>query len=104
MPATYRIVLTSEARANIRGIGAYIRKHSPENAKALVDTLLGAIDSLKAMPMRFRQVGTSKKRKTPVHATVVHPFIVYYSVGQQARTVHILQVLHGRQRQPKRFP
>lgn len=105
MPTTYRVILTAEARSNVRSIAAYIRKDSPTSAASVAETLLRAIDSLAQMPMRFRRVGKSRRRGAPVHAAVVRPFIIYYGVEEQPRPkVHVLRVLHGRQRQPKRFP
>jgi hypothetical protein len=35
---------------------------------------------------------------------VVRPFIVYCRVEQQPPAVYVLAVMHGHQRQPRRFP
>lgn len=66
--------------------------------------IVNAIDSLGFMPSRFKRVGKSAKRGTPVHAMVVRPFIVYYRVEEQPAAIYILIVRHGRMRQPRRFP
>ena len=103
MPATYRVILTNEALSDLEGIADYIRQHSPQNAATVAEKILDAIDSLATMPKRFKRVGKSRKRGTPVHAMVVRPFIVYYRVAEPPGAVFILNVRHGARRQPRRF-
>jgi len=103
MPDTHRVILTAGALHELEEIANYIRQHSPQNAAAVAETLISAIDSLATMPRRFRQVGTSRKRRSPIHAMVVRPFIVYYRIQATPPAVHILYVRHGRRRQPRRF-
>jgi plasmid stabilization system protein ParE len=103
MPATHRIIITAEALSNLQGIAAYIRKDSPQNAAAVARAIVDTVDSLAKMPTRFRRVGKSRKRGSPVHAVVVRPFIIYYRVDPQPAAVFVLQVLHGKRRQPRRF-
>jgi plasmid stabilization system protein ParE len=103
MPNTFRAILTKEALADLEGIAEYIRQRSPQNAVAVADAILNAIDSLAYMPSRFKRVGKSRKRGTDIHAMVVRPFIIYYRVDEQPGTVHILSVVHGARKQPRRF-
>jgi plasmid stabilization system protein ParE len=103
MADTHRVLLTAGALADLQAIAGHIRRDSPQNAAAVAERIIDAIDSLASMPTRFRRVGTSRKRGTPVHSVVVRPFIVYYRVEQRTASVHVLHVIHGKRRQPKRF-
>jgi plasmid stabilization system protein ParE len=103
MPDTHRVILTTDALRDLECIAQYIRRDSPQNAAAVAQTVLEAIDSLALMPGRSRRVGKSRKRGSPVHAMVVRPFIVYFRVEADPAVVYILSVRHGRRRQPRRF-
>ena len=103
MPGIYRVIITDEAVENLEEIAGYVFQDSPRAAGAIADTIVNAIDSLAEMPERFRRVGGSRQRKSPIHAMVVYPFIVYYRVDESPATVHVLHVIHGARRQPRRF-
>ena len=103
MPDDHRIILTDNALSDLQGIADYIRQDSPQNAVSVAGMIVDAIDSLGVMPDRFKQVGTSRKRGTPIRAMVVLPFIIYYRIDDHPRAVHILHILHGARRQPRRF-
>jgi plasmid stabilization system protein ParE len=103
MPGTHRVILTADALLDLEGIARYIYQDSPQNAAAVAEKILDALDSLSSMPARFRRVGRSRERGSPVHAMVVRPFIVYFRVDHTPATVYVLTVRHGRRRQPRRF-
>jgi len=103
MDDTHRIVLTADALADLRGIASFIRGHSAQNAAGVAETILDAIDSLGSMPDRFKQVGKSRKRGTPVHSMVVRPFVIYYRVERSPPVVYVLNIRHGRRQQPREF-
>src|SRR4051794_9686991 len=97
-------MITEGALADLTGIAEYIAIDSPQNAGAVIDDLLRAIESLDRLSTRFKVVGRRKSNGVAVHAMVVRPFIVYYSVEAVAKGVFIHTVRHGRRRQPRRFP
>lgn len=103
MPGIHRIVLTEDAVADLEGIALFIRQYSPQNAAAVAQTVLNAIDSLASMPTRFKHVAKSRKRGTPVHALTLRPFVIYYRVEPAPATVYILSVRHGGRRKPRGF-
>jgi plasmid stabilization system protein ParE len=103
MAAAYRVLLTATALADLEGIARYIRRDSPQNAATTAGKILEAIDSLESMPGRFRRAGSSRKRRTPIHSMVVRPYIVYYRLEESAARVYVLNVRHGKRRQPRRF-
>jgi hypothetical protein len=74
-----------------------------KNAGLVIDRLLNAISDLELMPGRFRLVGRSRKRGSPIHARVVRPFLIYYRIDQSPRAVWVVEVRHGARRQPRSF-
>jgi plasmid stabilization system protein ParE len=103
MPDAYRVILTPEALADLEGIAEYIRQDSPANAAAMVETILDAMESLATMPRRCKRVGQSRQHRSPVHALLVRPYVVYYRIDESPGAVQILHIRHGRRRQPRRF-
>ena len=103
MSQTHLVRITGEALADLEHIADYIRRQSPQNAAMVAGRIVDAIDSLSFMPGRFRQVGKSRTRGSPVHAMVVRPFIIYYRVDEQPKAVFILNVVHGARKQPRGF-
>ena len=103
MPETHHLIITDEALFDLQEIARFIRNDAPDAAAGVAESIIAAIDSLASMPDRFRRVGKSRKRGTPVHALVVRPFIIYYRVDASPDMVHILQVIHGARKQPRRF-
>jgi len=99
----HRVILTAEALGDFEEIGAYIYQSSPQNSFTVGMTLLREIESLDELPERFKIVGRSRKLRSSVHSMVVRPFVVYYRVDTSTQTVHVLRIIHGARRQPKRF-
>jgi plasmid stabilization system protein ParE len=61
MADTHRVLITADALADLQAIAAHIRRDSPQNAAAVAERIIDAIDSLESMPTRFRRAGTSRK-------------------------------------------
>lgn len=103
MRRTHLVRITREALVDLDRIADYIRRQSPQNAAAVAARIVDAVDSLSFMPDRFKQVGKSRKRASPVHGMVVRPFIIYYRIDEQAKAVFILHIVHGARKQPRHF-
>lgn len=103
MTDRHRVILTAAALSDLEGIARFIRAQSPQNAAAVANAILNGIDSLEFMPARFKVVGNSARRRTPVHGMVIRPFIVYYRVEAHRPDVYVLHIIHGSRRQPRRF-
>lgn len=103
MADAYRVVITARALAELGEVANYIRESSAQNAAALAGRIAGGIDSLSFMPRRYKRVGHSRTRRTPIHAMVVWPYVIYYRVDGPAHAVFVLTVMHGARRQPERF-
>lgn len=98
-----RVILSPRAFADLDAIVDYIARDSPSNAAKVIDRLQNAMQSLAQMPYRYRAVQGGSTAPTAVRRMPVPPFLVYYEVLRVHRTVRILTIRHGRQRQPKRF-
>ena len=101
MKHTHKIKIANRALGDLKAIARYIYRDSPQNAAMVSDRLLEEIEGLKSMPDRFKFVTYSRKKKFPVHALTVRPFIVYYRV--EPEVVFVLNINYGAQRQPRRF-
>jgi plasmid stabilization system protein ParE len=98
---THTVILTDPARGDLAEIGDYIALDSPEAADRVCDDILASLRSLANLPGRNKQVGVSRKRRVPIYRLVVNPYIVYYRI--ETDLVYILNILHGKRRQPRRF-
>jgi addiction module RelE/StbE family toxin len=104
MPAAFRVIVLSEAVADIDHITEYIRQDSPQNAFTVFNRLWEAGQSLSTFPNRFSIYEDQQDRTKAVRAMPVPPFIIYYRVDESSRTVRILAVRDARRRQPTGFP
>ena len=103
MADTHRVILTANALSELESIARYIHQFSPENAVAVSENILGAIDSLAFMPTRFPLVGRSRKRGTPIRVRVLQPFLIYFRIDEPAAEVYVLHIRHGKRRRLQRF-
>src|SRR5437868_4638729 len=103
MPEHYRVRLTSEALSNLEEIHTYIAKDSPQNAAAMLERILDAIDSLEIFPHRTVVERQSPSLRFPVRSLPVKPYVIYFRVIEEAKIVVIRHIRHGARRRPDRF-
>jgi addiction module RelE/StbE family toxin len=101
MRELYEVRITGEAGSDLEAIHKYISGDSPQNADAVVDRLLNAIDSLERMPHRYRVYRRGSRRGRTIRSMPVPPFVVYYEVRDDERVVRVLTVRHGARRRPR---
>lgn len=65
--------------------------------------MIEAIDSLEAFPHRHPVYKGSRQPSDIVRRMPVRPFLAYYTVDDARGVVHVVSILHGKRRQPKRF-
>lgn len=104
MQPSYRIRISKDAHSDLDGIFQHISLESLQNAAAMKERILDAVDRLYLMPSRFKVVGMSRKSGAPVHARVVRPYIIYYRVDERQQTVYVFSIRHGARRPPRGFP
>lgn len=104
MPQRYRVLMMPEAAADLTGILDHIERDSAQNARAVIATLIDAIDSLTHFPHRYKVHRSVRDPNRVVRSMPVPPHVVYYRVIEQHHVVRVLTVRHGARRQPQRFP
>lgn len=103
MPDTFRVIISPTAYADVDRIVEHVRQRSPANAARIIDDLLAAALSLRALAYRYRVYQHRKDQTKTVHAMPVPPFMLYYRVDPTTHVVRVLTIWHGAQRQPRRF-
>lgn len=103
MAQWYRILLMPRAADELVEICTFIEKDSPQNAAAVAQELLDAIDSLAQFPHRYKVHQHRHDESKTVRSMPVPPFVVYYRIDDQREIVRVLSIRHGARRQPIRF-
>ena len=103
MPDLYRVIILPRALADLQALFAYIQQHSPQNAADVARLIVQAIDSLEQFPHRYEVHASSRDPSRVVRSMPVPPYIVYYRIDEQRRSVRVLTIRHGAWRQPRRF-
>lgn len=95
---TYHIVLTNQAKMDLRKIFRYIAfdLQSIQNATGQIDRLEKAIASLEQMPERFRVYDKPKWREHNLRIMPVNNYLVFY-IPDNNKTVTILRVMYSGQ-------
>lgn len=94
---TYKVEITTQAKADLRGIYEYIALTllAPENAVGQINRLEKGIKSLNQMPMRFRKYETEPWRSRGVHIMPVDNFVVFYIPNEEMGIVNVFRVMYG---------
>jgi plasmid stabilization system protein ParE len=69
----------------------------------MVERVLDAIDSLEIFPRRTVVERQSPKLKYPVRSLPVKPYVIYFRVIEDEKTVIIRHIRHGARRKPEKF-
>lgn len=96
---TYHIVLTTQAKMDLRKIFKYIAfdLQSVQNVSSQIDRLEKAIASLDQMPERFRVYDKPKWRERNLRIMPVNNYLVFYIPDHNNKTVTILRVMYSGQ-------
>jgi toxin ParE1/3/4 len=103
MPDQYRVIMMAEAFEDLDHILEYIKEDSPQNAVQMLDRLWSTCQSLAIFPRRHKIHQHRKVSALTVHSMPAPPYLVYYRVDDNARTVRVLSIRHGARKQPTRF-
>ena len=98
---TYRVIITPRAAGDLEGIHDFISKDSVQNADAMVNRLLGALEPLKEFPHRTVVAHQSPRLKFPVRSLPVRPYIIFFRVLEDQKVVRVLHIRHGARRPPR---
>lgn len=94
---TYRVTISAQADADLRGIYEYIafKLRSAINAAGQLERLEKAISGLDTMPERYVLYGADKWAERGLRKMPVDNYLVYYILDREAMTVNVIRVLYG---------
>ena len=93
MPATFRVEITDQAKADIADVWDYIAQDSPANASAWVLGIEKQVALLSHSPERCPRIPENEMLGTSYRHIIYGPYRVVFRVtGSQ---VTILRVIHG---------
>ena len=96
MPDRYRVNYSSNAVSELEDIVRYIEQDSPQNAVAMINRLLDAVDSLGLLPHRYPVIQDSDALfGREVRSMPVSSYLVRYHVDDSRKVVTLLAVRHG---------
>jgi len=97
-PNRYRIIFSKRAADDLEEIFDFITLRSPQNAHAVIDRILRAIDGLEIFPHRTIVAGQPSDTQRPVRSLPVQSWIVLFEVDDRRNAVQILEIQHGARR------
>ena len=85
-----RVIVSGRARADLKGIYAYIHERSPDAATRLIDDLLEKVQDLAHAPYS----GAPRDDLGPgLRHLVIGSYLAFYRV--EGETIEVLRYLHG---------
>ena len=91
-----KIVLTAEARSNLREIQAYIARDNVSAAGRVAATIRTSIDILATYPL----IGTAYEGDIRRLNITRYPYSVFYRVDTATETVIVISIRHGARTPP----
>ncbi len=93
---TFRVRVLRRAENDLVAIGDYLRRDAPEQADAVVERLLTAIESLDRLPTRAARPGDERLRTLGYRFLVSEPYLIFFKIDTKRAPVRVHRVLHGR--------
>lgn len=87
-----RIVYTRRAIADVEAIANYLTPRSPQGALRVRAAIFDTVGVLSRFPNVGRRQTIKNTRQIGVRA---YPYLIYYSVDDEAEEISILTVQHG---------
>lgn len=88
----FKVGLTDESIADLRGIVGFISEQSPEAAQRVGLELIAAAESL----TRFPDVGAPVRARPDMRKIVRWKYVIYYRIKPAERCVEVLRIWDGR--------
>ena len=101
MIKTYGVILTPFAQKNLRNIFYYIHYELKAEmaAKSVVESLKGAIDSLKCFPARHSLVELEPFKSKGLRKMTVKNYLIYFKIYEQLGVVKVVAVTYAKSNQ-----
>ena len=87
------VVITEQAKLNLKSIGDFIRPRNPARAASFVDELTARCEDLGNMPKAYPLV--PRYKRFGIRRRVYGEYLIFYRVGKE--TVEVLHVIQGAQ-------
>lgn len=94
----YNVILSLEAKADIREIVRYIAKElrEPSTAEQMLDRIDEAVASLETMPEKYALVTDEYLASCGIRMIVVKKYLIFYTVEHSKKEVNISRMLYGK--------
>ena len=94
---SHRVIITQQAKADLRGIVAYIAEELQDlrAAGAQLNRLETEISGLRTMPDRFRRYQAEPWFSRGLRVMPVDRYLVFYLSDHEQKTVHIIRVMYS---------
>lgn len=94
---TWKIRYTDKARRDLRNIMEYVSYDllEPETAKNLLRRIMGEIETLDTMPLRYPLFHEEPWRGRGLRFFAVGNYLVFYAPEENSGTVYIVRVIYG---------
>lgn len=89
----YQVILSPLAIDDLERIVRYVASHDPKAAERLGNRLLDHAEKLRELPQR----GASVRSRPGVRKLLLWPYLIFYRVNEQGRSVEVLRFWHGAQ-------
>ncbi len=97
MEMIYKVLYSAAARSDVKAIYEYIAYQLlvPETAKAQVDRIIQAIDSLEKLPYRFKVYDEEPWRNKGLRCFTVDNYMVFYLPIDALGVVRVIRIMYG---------
>lgn len=94
----YNVILSLEARADVREIVRYIAKElrEPSTAEHMLGCIEETIGSLESMPEKYALVSDEYLAACGIRMVAVKKYLIFYTVDHSKNEVNISRVLYGK--------
>jgi toxin ParE1/3/4 len=94
----YKVIIKSAAKVDLQDIFRYITEtlYEPRIAERVCNSIETAILSLRQFPMRHGIIGEEPLTSKEIRKMPVENYIVFYTVDNAAKGVHVLRILFSR--------
>lgn len=95
----YRVDVADSARSSIAAYARYLaeEKQAPEAAKAMLERIWDAVDSLEHMPRRCTFAPENEFRDYEIRKRLVGPAMLLFTVRDEDQSVQVIAFRHQRQ-------
>ena len=85
------LVITEDAKADLKEIKAFIRPHNPKRAESFIDELLDKCAILCDMPRAFPLI--PRYEAYGIRRCVHRDYLIFYRVREEL--IEVIRILHG---------